>query len=682
MEAFLIYILKASILLGVFYLSYILLLKRETSFELNRKFLIGGVFTSFLLPLIYFTRKIYIEASPFESSYIPVSSDIPTGPVEESIDWWQITGMLYLLITGFFFLRFCLQLSGVIKLIIANRFEKKEGLKYLRISENQLPFSFFNYIVFNPDKHSEKDLALILEHEKVHACQWHSMDILLLNLVSCALWFNPFAWWYKRSVEQNLEFIADRETVSRTEEIKEYQHALVKVSIADLRPALTNHFYQSFIKKRILMLNKRSSNQSPAWKLSLLMPVLLAFMLLFNVKTEAQVVEKEETRSLQKTPDPKTEEAPEVQIEQKVETQEDVETPREIRVEISEAPEIRWNTATAPKPGKSLTEIGANPLYIINGKRYKASRLKNKYIGLRSRLEALTGEEAKERFGEEATNGAIIIKDAEIIRNFDKEMEKIEGRAFNGRYLMIGENGKPNFIDISSSSSGIPNRKRIFGKKNGDMARLSYNLKNDHYAVMHGDLAPSSENIIAEQSINLNSTGKNRSIYFRKADSRSPGKSKDKYIVLNQDNTPLYVVNEEVKGDDFDAKSIDKNDIASINVFKGDSAIRLYGEKAENGVIVIKTKAFAKERSSIFKISKDFSDDQLKAIQKEAETKTGYQLELENIERNSDGLITRIEVKFHRENSMVQSQYFNTNGIPDIHVGLKDNGGLIISAAD
>ena len=151
------------------------------------------------------------------------------------------------------------------------------------------------------------DLHVDLEHEKVHAKQFHSVDILLVNLASCILWFNPFAWLYKKSVEQNLEFIADRETVNNKAEIREYQHVLVKVSIADLKPALTNHFYQSFTKKRILMLNKKSSTHNPMWKLGLLMPLLLAFMLLFNVTTEAQIKNTESIEGSGSTNDVKTE---------------------------------------------------------------------------------------------------------------------------------------------------------------------------------------------------------------------------------------------------------------------------------------------------------------------------------------------------------------------------------------
>ena len=96
-------------------------------------------------------------------------------------------------------------------------------------------------------------------------------------------------WLYKKKIIQNLEYIADRETVKTSNSKKEYLQALVKVSTKDFQPALTNSFYQSFIKKRILMLHKTKKTNS-SWKVALAFPLLFAFMLVFNVKTEASII--------------------------------------------------------------------------------------------------------------------------------------------------------------------------------------------------------------------------------------------------------------------------------------------------------------------------------------------------------------------------------------------------------
>ena len=41
------------------------------------------------------------------------------------------------------------------------------------------------------------ELDLVLRHETAHAKQWHTLDLLLVELVGVACWFNPFVWAYR-----------------------------------------------------------------------------------------------------------------------------------------------------------------------------------------------------------------------------------------------------------------------------------------------------------------------------------------------------------------------------------------------------------------------------------------------------------------------------------------------------
>jgi hypothetical protein len=83
---------------------------------------------------------------------------------------------------------------------------------------------------------------------------------------------------------QNLEFIADSEALKNISDKRAYQITLLKVTTHDNCVAITNHFYQSLIKKRIVMLNKNQSKQSNAWKYFLIGQVLAAFLFYFQVK--------------------------------------------------------------------------------------------------------------------------------------------------------------------------------------------------------------------------------------------------------------------------------------------------------------------------------------------------------------------------------------------------------------
>ena len=155
------------------------------------------------------------------------------------------------------------------------------------------PFSFFSYIVYNPALHTLEELEMILAHEEIHAGQRHSIDILITQIVLALHWCNPLAWLYKQSLEQNLEYIADAHAIQHINNPQQYQRTLVKVSSPSFKPALTNQFYQSFIKKRIVMLNTPQSRKHNLWKLALVLPLLSFFLYSFNVKEVVEYVDED-----------------------------------------------------------------------------------------------------------------------------------------------------------------------------------------------------------------------------------------------------------------------------------------------------------------------------------------------------------------------------------------------------
>ncbi|MGM8363446.1 M56 family metallopeptidase [Flavobacterium sp. ARAG 55.4] len=141
----------------------------------------------------------------------------------------------------------------------------------------------------------------ILEHEKVHSSQNHSVDVLVARMFCIAFWFNPLIWLYKKVMVQNLEFIADREASKNISDKKAYQLTLLKITRQENCVSITNHFYQSLIKKRIIMLNQNQSKKWNSWKYITVFPALIAFVFLFQIKIVAQEKEvpkqEKETKS-------------------------------------------------------------------------------------------------------------------------------------------------------------------------------------------------------------------------------------------------------------------------------------------------------------------------------------------------------------------------------------------------
>jgi beta-lactamase regulating signal transducer with metallopeptidase domain len=280
------YLIKVSAILVLFYLCYKFLLQRETFFESNRSFLLLGLITAFILPLITISKHIMVEPNIMKNTFTLEESLLQSQTIVQENPLEFTTIITYLYITGilFFIGRFLLQFGSLVTLLINSTKQRVSSFIYVITKNIISPFSFFNWIVFNPNQFNDTELKQIITHEKVHAKQLHSIDILLAELICILLWFNPSVWYYKRDLRQNLEFIADKNAQATTNCKKSYQHLLLKTSVPNYQMALTNNFYNSSIKKRIVMLHKNKSHNRNQLKFLLVLPVLGLFLMSFNIK--------------------------------------------------------------------------------------------------------------------------------------------------------------------------------------------------------------------------------------------------------------------------------------------------------------------------------------------------------------------------------------------------------------
>ncbi len=301
------YLLKSGLVLGLFLTIYGLFLKKETHFQWHRIFLNTGIILSFGLPLLILTQVIYISI-PVREQVIPLVNQALTTHTN-TINWSFYIGILYFLGVVIMTLRFLHQCNSLYKIISKSSVSKLENQQYLDTSIKCTPFSFFNYIIINKKLHTAEEIRMILTHENVHSSQYHSLDILLSNLLLIIQWWNPMAWFYKKYMEENIEYIADTETIKEISCPKAYQYALVKNIVSNIQPALATHFYQSLIKKRIIMLNKPTSNNISRWKTILVLPLIALFFWTFNMEAQFKFeqIDKEATHYIVSPKTPKME---------------------------------------------------------------------------------------------------------------------------------------------------------------------------------------------------------------------------------------------------------------------------------------------------------------------------------------------------------------------------------------
>jgi hypothetical protein len=305
MEALFIFIIKSSGLIALFYFAYFFLLRKETFFTSSRWFLLAGLVTSVILPLVVYTKVIWIDPAPV--SYLPMTNYhyLPnhkqhfTTPEESlEINWYLVSLAVYALGFTAFMIKFGIDFYSLNSVLKGKKIEQQADFKFVDVNENIAPFSYFDYIVYNSSMYSEKELESILEHEKVHSDQHHTIDVIISRIFCILFWFNPLIWLYKKAILQNLEFIADSEAAKKISDKKAYQYTLLKITTHETCVAITNHFYQSLIKKRIVMLNKNQSKKRNYWKYYAVLPALVTFVLLFQIKTIAQEKEKKAAQEI------------------------------------------------------------------------------------------------------------------------------------------------------------------------------------------------------------------------------------------------------------------------------------------------------------------------------------------------------------------------------------------------
>ncbi len=307
MEPLFIYLLKSSGLISLFFVSYHILLRKETFFTSNRWFLLSGLATAVVLPLLVYTKVVWVEpvATTIDWSTIPAAPVIKQKTFMDYVP--LILASIYgigMLVLSIKFLYDCYSLRRLLK---GKSMHFQADYRWVDTKENLAPFSFFKTIVYNSALYSPTELENILEHEKVHSDQNHTLDVLIARVFCIVFWFNPFVWFYKKAVLQNLEFIADSEALKNISDKKAYQITLLKITTQENCVAITNHFYQSLIKKRIVMLNQNQSNKRNSWKYFTVLPALVAFMFLFQIEVVAQEKVQKVTTKIQTTSPANTE---------------------------------------------------------------------------------------------------------------------------------------------------------------------------------------------------------------------------------------------------------------------------------------------------------------------------------------------------------------------------------------
>ncbi|MCM4171578.1 M56 family peptidase [Arenibacter sp. TNZ] len=579
MEDFFIYLVKSSGILGLFWCCFKLFLEKETLFTLHRVFLISGIVMALLFPLWTLTEIVMVDPLPITLTESPIMESVTVR--NPTFDWWNLVAILYVCGVLFFVGRLGMQLLSLKRLIKQGTIVNSKGFKFIESKADTSPFSFFNLIVYNPALHQPDELEKIIAHEKIHSLQWHSLDILLIHLFSAFQWVNPLVWLYKKTLSQNLEYIADQCVTKNMESSKEYQYLLLKNASADQQySSIINPFFTSSIKKRIVMLNKNRSNNLKAWKFCIVIPFLAYFLVAFNTKTVTRV--NTSTNLQESSLENSSTDTTKVEfIINKTSTPEDLE-------KISNTLKNDYNAT------QSFTNIERNPMgEIINiSSSITISETDKTTVTGKNVFKDLKGINTFSIYVETDKNNKII-----SMGHGSEESEKYDNMEGLKTYQQNRKtNHGPDTIRIKASSTsnvyGPINPIYVVDGKAVAVASEATGMdpsKIHSVNVLKGAAATNKYGEKAKTgAIEITTKSYHNAIA---ADKTPANTQNNPYTYIKSDKEPLFIIDGVEKESDFDLGSILPSSIESINVYKDEAALNKYGKKGEkNGVVEITTK--------------------------------------------------------------------------------------------
>jgi hypothetical protein len=209
----------------------------------------------------------------------------------------DLLAILYLIVSLILLLRFTLNIYNIARLIRTSSVVNIGKSQIVLLEKEALPYSFFKYIFVNRlDYENGKIEKELIIHEQVHCLQYHSVDVLIIEMVKIILWFNPFTWLYRNAIQLNHEFIADHKVLSTTN-LSDYQNSLINLVFRNNSTYLASNFNYSLTKKRLIMMNKKAIKD---WIVLRKIAIIPLFLILLITLAFTQVKEQKAALNEQK----------------------------------------------------------------------------------------------------------------------------------------------------------------------------------------------------------------------------------------------------------------------------------------------------------------------------------------------------------------------------------------------
>jgi len=296
MNPLFLYAIKVIVCSGILVGYYWLALRNKVFHHYNRFFLLSAVVLSLVIPVIkidFWQQQ--QNKTPVIKLLQAVNADnnsldeIVLNSTANAFDWQKFGGYLYLIFFGVLLIHFIVSLCNIFIIYKQSKKIVTNEISLIQTEAKGTPFSFFKLIFWNLhiDIHSTTGQQ-ILQHEIAHIHQKHSYDKIFLNLVLIACWFNPFFWLIRKEINMIHEFTADRKAVKNCDS-STFAAMILQAAYPQHRFKLTNQFFYSPIKRRLMMLTKNTHTKAGYISRIMVLPLAAFVFVAFTFKAKTLV---------------------------------------------------------------------------------------------------------------------------------------------------------------------------------------------------------------------------------------------------------------------------------------------------------------------------------------------------------------------------------------------------------
>ncbi|MDR2936109.1 MAG: TonB-dependent receptor plug domain-containing protein [Rikenellaceae bacterium] len=556
------YIFQTQICFALLWVLYRALLQHGRQFDHNRAYLLGAVAVSFVVPLLS------IPVYPAEQIVVPVFAGeivLPAGltvteVAPQTVGMADVAWIVYG--TG------ALLLFGALVVQSVRLWRRVRGGQRIVLPENgvvyytdkvETAFSFFNRIFVNRTRIGDAGLPHVIAHEMAHVHLRHSLDSLLCEILTIALWWNPFVWLWSRSLKEVHEFQADRRVLRDEFDSSRYIYLIIR-NLTDLHPEFVRGFSYSLLKNRLIMIEKQKRGKPERFRILLAAPTLVGLLALFSfterpATDEPPQAQQKQVITIKKSIDGNGNAQAAYTIDGREVTLEELNT---LKPELIER--INVSTDALPNevaaPGKPVN--GLSGAVVMAGRNADSVQADGVHGGVMIKVQGnKTPVSLSENVviyvnGEEVNREIMSKIDAEAIQSIDVIKEKLGGDT-TGIIRIQLKDGKTLVSAIKAPAT------------NGEIVGYYFS-----------DKKTATDAQATVQTIRIRSRSSNTAM--------GSGEGKPLFIVdgveaVNVDNIPT-------------------ENIQRIEVLKDAASTAVYGQRGENGVIIVTTKSAAAAQSA------------------------------------------------------------------------------------